>query len=71
MPEFQKLFEDQFERSPSVFENRTVLASGDSFLSSMKMADQILKRKKGTRPGIIVVTGSLHVVSLVLSTLHG
>ena len=49
----------------------TILAADASFWSSMKTANQILEGRLGNEKGIIVVTGSLHIVSLVLACLHG
>ncbi|KAL5538206.1 hypothetical protein UlMin_044187 [Ulmus minor] len=49
----------------------TILAADASFWSSMKTANQILEGRLGNEKGIIVVTGSLHIVSLVLAGLHG
>ncbi|XP_015878195.1 dihydrofolate synthetase [Ziziphus jujuba] len=71
MSDYQELFNDQLDCSASTIQNRTILAVEASFLSSMKIADQILRKRTGNGFGIIVVTGSLHIVSLVLATLHG
>lgn len=71
MAEYQDLLDAQFDSSTSVLKNKNILAADASVLSSMKIADQILRRKADNGSGIILVTGSLHIVSSVLSTLHG
>ncbi|KAF3432873.1 hypothetical protein FNV43_RR23975 [Rhamnella rubrinervis] len=71
MSEYQELDKDQLGSSISILENKTILAVEASFLRSMKVADRILRGRTGNGLGIIVVTGSLHIVSLVLATLHG
>lgn len=71
MAEYQELDEDQLNCSLSILENKTILAVKASFLSSMKVADQIFRGRTGNGLGIIVVTGSLHIVSSVLAALHG
>ncbi|XP_024022335.1 dihydrofolate synthetase [Morus notabilis] len=70
MAEYQDLLDAQFDGSTSVLKNKNILTAEASVLSSMKIADQILRRKADNGSGIIIVTGSLHIVSSVLSTLH-
>lgn len=71
MAKYQELDKDQSGCSLSILENKTILAVEASFLSSMKVVDQILRGRTGNGIGIIVVTGSLHIVSSVLATIHG
>ncbi|KAI9161448.1 hypothetical protein LWI28_017580 [Acer negundo] len=70
MAEYRKLLEDQSIDSMMASEHRTVLAAEDSLAVSMKFANQILKRRARNQSGILVVTGSLHIVSSVLDSLH-
>jgi len=53
--------------SVSNLENGTILAAESSLTVSLKVANQILREGTGIQSGIIVVTGSLHIVSLVLA----
>ncbi|TXG71125.1 hypothetical protein EZV62_006060 [Acer yangbiense] len=70
MSEYRELLEDQSINSTMVSEHRTVLAAEDSLAVSMKFANQILKRRARNQSGILVVTGSLHIISSVLASLH-
>lgn len=63
MAEYQELSKDQL--SPAI-----ILAAENSPLFSMRMVNQILRKRTGDGSGIIVVTGSLHIVSLVLASLQ-
>ncbi|XP_009368683.2 dihydrofolate synthetase [Pyrus x bretschneideri] len=70
MPEHQNSTMDQLlciSRSG----NRPILSTEGSFQASLKIANQIIKGRTGDRLRIVVITGSLHIVSLVLATLHG
>lgn len=49
---------------------KPLLFSNSSLVASMRAAHQILKTRTGDQPGIIVVTGSLHLVSSVLDYLQ-
>ncbi|KAH9677356.1 Dihydrofolate synthetase [Citrus sinensis] len=69
MAEYREMFDDQLVTSLTVLEHKTLLATSKSFALSMKMAYQILRRVEN-QPGILVVTGSLHIVSSVLASLH-
>ncbi|XP_052290275.1 dihydrofolate synthetase isoform X3 [Citrus sinensis] len=69
MAEYREMFDDQLVTSLTVLEHKTLLAASKSFALSMKMAYQILRRVEN-QPGILVVTGSLHIVSSVLASLH-
>ncbi|URE42170.1 Mur ligase middle domain [Musa troglodytarum] len=52
--------------------NKMMLASCEnaSIVDSVKLADQLLKSRSRDQPALIVVTGSLHVVSSLLAALH-
>ncbi|KAB1204980.1 Folylpolyglutamate synthase [Morella rubra] len=67
---FREGFEDQVVCSGNNLEHGTILAES-SLIASFKVANQILRERRGNRSGIIVVTGSLHVVSMVLAALNG
>ncbi|XP_038905573.1 dihydrofolate synthetase [Benincasa hispida] len=54
----------------SKLENRPVLTTETSLLHAIKVAAEILKQRTEGRQGLVVVTGSLHAVSMVLSFLH-
>lgn len=62
-----QVFKDQLTYSVSKLENGTILAAESSLTVSLKVANQILREGTGIQSGIIVVTGSLHIVSLVLA----
>ena len=57
--------------SGSETESRTVLSAESSLLASMHAGNQILRATNGNQQGIVVVTGALHVVSMVLRLLPG
>ena len=57
--------------SASKLEHGTILAAESSLMVSLKVANQILRERTGNQSGIIVVTGSLHIVSMVLAALNG
>lgn len=67
MAEYKELLEDGAIYSPKTSEKRTVIVAEKSLAVCMKVANQILLRKSG---GILVITGSLHIVSAVISTLN-
>ncbi|XP_044472721.1 dihydrofolate synthetase isoform X2 [Mangifera indica] len=66
MAEYKELLEDGAIYSPKASEKRTLIVAEKSLAVCMKVANQILLRKSG---GILVITGSLHIVSAVISTL--
>ncbi|GAV66233.1 Mur_ligase_M domain-containing protein [Cephalotus follicularis] len=68
--EYQHLVENQLLDSGRETEHKTILAAEKSLEVSMKVASQILRLRNGDGSGIIVVTGSLHIVSLVLASLN-
>ena len=50
--------------------NGTILGAESSLMASLKATNQILRERAGNQSGIIVVTGSLHIVSMVLAALN-
>ncbi|KAI4378163.1 hypothetical protein MLD38_015684 [Melastoma candidum] len=50
-------------------DDRVVIVSNSSFANSVQAAYQILKRRAGNKRAVLVITGSLHVVSSVLHCL--
>ncbi|XP_054788365.1 dihydrofolate synthetase isoform X2 [Prosopis cineraria] len=52
-------------------DHRTVLATEGCLMSCLRTTGRILKRNKGVERGIIVITGSLHIISSVLACLGG
>lgn len=48
----------------------SLLTTETSLLRAIKIAAEILKQRTEGRRGLVVVTGSLHAVSMVLSSLH-
>ncbi|XP_059434077.1 dihydrofolate synthetase isoform X1 [Corylus avellana] len=67
----KQVFKEQLAYSVSKLENGTILAAESSLMVSLKVANQILRERTGVQSGIIVVTGSLHIVSLVLAAGNG
>ncbi|XP_024441891.2 dihydrofolate synthetase isoform X2 [Populus trichocarpa] len=51
-------------------ENKIILATEKSPEVAMRAANETLRRRAGNRSSVIVVTGSLHIVSLLLASLH-
>lgn len=49
---------------------KIVLLGERSLTDSLRIGNQILRNKEGSQSGIIVVTGSLHIVSSVLGSLQ-
>ncbi|KAL5813170.1 hypothetical protein ACOSQ3_028120 [Xanthoceras sorbifolium] len=70
MAEYREMLEDQSVNSTTASEHKTVLAAENSLAVSMQVAYQILKSRTRNHSGILVVTGSLHIVSSVLASLH-
>ncbi|PWA95404.1 folylpolyglutamate synthetase family protein [Artemisia annua] len=60
---YSKLLKDQSNDS-------TLLFSSSSLAESMRIGDEILRSKGRDRPCLLVVTGSLHVVSSVLCSIQ-
>lgn len=71
MEEYQKLFENQSFCSAGESKHKTILAAENSLPVSLRVGHQILRARTRDQTGIIVITGSLHIVSTVLSSLHG
>ncbi|KAK4436240.1 Dihydrofolate synthetase [Sesamum alatum] len=64
-----ELIEDQHTQSEGKMGCQSVLLAEGSLMASIRLGNEILVAKSGTR-GIIVVTGSLHIVSAVLGSLE-
>ncbi|XP_059298859.1 dihydrofolate synthetase [Lycium ferocissimum] len=62
--------EDQSLQAAGIVESRSILLAAGSLLACMGAGFKILSERTGEQPGIIVVTGSLHIVSTVLGYLH-
>ncbi|XP_043696929.1 dihydrofolate synthetase isoform X3 [Telopea speciosissima] len=68
--DYGKYLEDQTDCSVRSLKHEPVLAVVNSVEDSMKTANMILGMRAGNQSGVIVVTGSLHAVSSILSSLH-
>lgn len=69
MTEYRELLTE----NPVISENnlsdgKTILATESSLKGCLRIANEILNRKGGEK-GVIVITGSLHIVSSVLASL--
>ncbi|KAK4403650.1 Dihydrofolate synthetase [Sesamum angolense] len=60
------LIEDQHSQFEGKMGCQSVLFAEGSLMDSIRIGNEILGAKSGTQSGIIVVTGSLHIVSAVL-----
>nr|POE45604.1 dihydrofolate synthetase [Quercus suber] len=67
----REVFNNLLVCSASKLENGTILVAESSLMASLKVTNQILRETAGNQSGIIVVTGSLHIVSMVLAALSG
>ncbi|XVF53447.1 hypothetical protein PTKIN_Ptkin05aG0100100 [Pterospermum kingtungense] len=70
MEEWGELFEDKFICTARDSEHELIVAAKNSLSDSLRSANQILRERTQNWPGILVVTGSLHIVSLVLASLN-
>ncbi|KAG5533859.1 hypothetical protein RHGRI_027901 [Rhododendron griersonianum] len=68
--DFRSSLDDQSVHSVDKPESKTILATESSLKISMRVGNQILRARMGDQPGIIVVTGSLHIVSSVLRSIQ-
>ncbi|KAK6925947.1 Mur ligase, central [Dillenia turbinata] len=68
--EYEKNCEDKSDSAVGKLESKMLVVAGSSLQDSMRSGYQILNLKKGNNLGIIVVTGSLHIVSSLLSSIH-
>ncbi|EOY23453.1 Folylpolyglutamate synthetase family protein isoform 1 [Theobroma cacao] len=68
--EYRELFEDKYICSTRDLNHEILVATENSLSDSLRFANQILRERTWNRSGIIVVTGSLHIVSLVLASLN-
>ena len=64
--ECQNLLEDQSVHSAVEPESKTILTTESSLMNSMQVGNRILRARTRDQSGIILVTGSLHIVSSVL-----
>ena len=69
MTEYRELLKEQPVSSESnVTDGKTILATEFSLKDCLRIANEILNRR-GAEKGVIVITGSLHIVSSVLASL--
>ncbi|GKV19839.1 hypothetical protein SLEP1_g30050 [Rubroshorea leprosula] len=68
--EYGELFKDKLVSSAMEFRGGLVLVAENSLAVSLDVANQILQERSANRTGILVVTGSLHIVSSVLGSLN-
>lgn len=69
MTEFRELLKQQLVSSESnMGDRKTILATESSLKGCLRIANEILNRR-GDEKGVIVITGSLHIVSSVLASL--
>ncbi|KAM3309186.1 dihydrofolate synthetase-like [Capsicum chacoense] len=62
--------EDQSLQAAGIVESQSILLAEGSLLACIRAGFKILSERTAEQPGIIVVTGSLHIVSAVLGYLH-
>ncbi|KAL1550698.1 dihydrofolate synthase [Salvia divinorum] len=65
-----ELIEDQFPESSRNMGSESILFVEGSLVDSIRFGHEVLGAKSATGSGIIVVTGSLHIVSAVLGCLE-
>ncbi|MBA0657314.1 hypothetical protein Goklo_009608 [Gossypium klotzschianum] len=70
MTRYRELFEDNFISSTRDSKHETIVAAQNSLSDSLRFANEILRERTRNELGILVVTGSLHIVSLVLASLN-
>ncbi|WJX16610.1 dihydrofolate synthase [Trifolium repens] len=69
MTEYRELFKEQPVSSESnLSDGKTILATESSLKCCLRIANEILNRRRDEK-GVIVITGSLHIVSSVLASL--
>ncbi|KAJ4950826.1 hypothetical protein NE237_027658 [Protea cynaroides] len=68
--DYMKFLENHTGCSVGASKHEPVLAAVNSVEDAMKAANRILRMRAGDQSGVIIVTGSLHVVSSILSYLH-
>ncbi|PHT46800.1 hypothetical protein CQW23_15958 [Capsicum baccatum] len=61
--------EDESLQAAGIVESESILLAEGSLLACIRAGFKILSERTGEQPGIIVVTGSLHIVSAVLGYL--
>ncbi|XP_050225986.1 dihydrofolate synthetase [Mercurialis annua] len=70
MAEYQELFNNISGSTEREREGIITLVADKSFEVSMRAAYEFPRRKRGNQSNVVVVTGSLHIVSSVLARLH-
>lgn len=63
--------EDQHSQFEGKMGCQSVLFAEGSLMDSIRLGNEIFSARSGTQRGIVVVTGSLHIVSAVLGSLEG
>lgn len=72
MAEYRESLMAQPVRSKSnLGDRKTILATESSLKGCLRTANNILIRRRGDEMGVIVITGSLHIVSSLLASLSG
>ncbi|KAF1888847.1 hypothetical protein Lal_00036889 [Lupinus albus] len=73
MAEYRALLKAQTLSSESNLGNdgKTILATESCLKGCLRTANEVLNRRRGDGIGVIVVTGSLHIVSSVLASFNG
>ncbi|EEF48993.1 tetrahydrofolylpolyglutamate synthase, putative [Ricinus communis] len=71
MAEYRELLENEFIHSERHLGGKIILATNNSLEISLRMASEFLRGRTGNQSSVLVVTGSLHIVSSVLARLHG
>ncbi|KAL0452436.1 UNVERIFIED_CONTAM: Dihydrofolate synthetase [Sesamum latifolium] len=66
-----ELIEDQHTQFEGKMGCQSILFTEGSLMDSIRLGNEIRGAKSGSQRGIIVVTGSLHIVSAVLGSLEG
>nr|XP_043639627.1 dihydrofolate synthetase-like [Erigeron canadensis] len=67
--EYSELLKNRSVRSAEKVNDGILLSTSSSLMKSMRIGDEILRSKDSGEPGLIVVTGSLHVVSSVICSI--
>lgn len=71
MTEYRELLKEQPVSSDSNFsDGKTILATESSLKDCLRVANEILNRRRDENC-VVVITGSLHIVSSVLASLAG
>ncbi|XP_021616708.1 dihydrofolate synthetase isoform X2 [Manihot esculenta] len=71
MAEYQQLLKNQFIYPDKELEGRIILLTEKSLEHSLRVANDFLEGRTKNQSRVLVVTGSLHIVSSVLARLRG